>query len=62
MVSADTKLSDLFRTHKEAVAIFQNLGLNCPACKGQAQDTIAKVAVNNGLDVNVLLDALNGKN
>jgi len=61
MVTEHTKLSELFKHNKEAVKIFQKFKLACPRCKGQAQDTIAKVAVNNGLDVHALIDALNGK-
>ena len=61
MVDKNTKLSDLFKTDKNAVNVFKKFDLACPGCKGQAQDTIAKVAVNNGLDPQALVDALNGK-
>ena len=61
MVDKNTRLSELFKTDKNAVNVFKRLGLSCPRCKGQAQDTLAKVAVNNGLDVQALIDALNGK-
>ena len=61
MVDKNTRLADLFKTDKNAVNVFKKLNLSCPGCKGQAQDTLAKVAVNNGLDVQTLIDALNGK-
>ena len=61
MVDKNTKLSELFKTDKNAINIFKKFDLSCPGCKGQAQDTIAKVAVNNGLDPQKLIDALNGK-
>jgi hypothetical protein len=61
MVTEHTKISELFKNNKDAVRVFERFNLSCPQCKGQAQDTISKVAVNNGLDVHALLDALNGK-
>jgi hypothetical protein len=61
MVDVNTRLSDLFKSDKSAVEVFRRFELVCPSCKGQAQDTIAKVAVNNGLDPQKLVDALNGK-
>ena len=62
MVDKKTRLADLFKNNSSAVETFRRFGLACPGCKGQAQDTIEKVAVNNGLDPQALIDALNGKN
>ncbi|MGL4368798.1 MAG: hypothetical protein ACRCUT_03890 [Spirochaetota bacterium] len=62
MIREDTRLSELFKNNKDAVKVFQKFALSCPRCKGQAQDTIAKVAVNNGLDLKAFLSALNGEN
>lgn len=61
MIDKNTRLTELFKNDKHALEVFKRFGLACPSCKGQAQDTIAKVAVNNGLDPQALLDALNGK-
>ena len=59
MVTAETKLADIFKTHKGALEVFERFGLACPGCKGQAEDTVGKVAVNYGLDVKAFVDALN---
>ena len=61
MVDKNTKISELFKTDKNAINVFKKFDLACPGCRGQAQDTIAKVAVNNGLDPQKLIHALNGK-
>jgi hybrid cluster-associated redox disulfide protein len=61
MIDKNTRLTELFKNNAHAVEVFKRFGLACPSCKGQAQDTIDKVAVNNGLDPQALLDALNGK-
>ena len=41
------------------IKVFEGYGLYCPACKGAGEETIEKVAVNNGLDVKKLLQDLN---
>ena len=60
MIEQTTKLTELFKKNKKAADIFRELGLSCESCKGIVEDTVEKVAVNNGLDVKELLSRLNG--
>jgi hybrid cluster-associated redox disulfide protein len=60
MIEKTTKLTELFKKNKKAAEIFRELGLSCVSCKGISEDTVEKVAVNNGLEINELLSRLNG--
>ncbi|HEY1406415.1 MAG TPA: hypothetical protein VF857_07395 [Spirochaetota bacterium] len=60
-IDKNTRLAGLFEGNKKMTGIFSELGLHCPDCKGKAQDTIEKVAVNNGLNLQTFLDRLNQK-
>jgi len=61
MIDSKTRLSELFKMDKKAVEIFKEFGMHCPKCKGVAQDTVEKAAVNNGINLKKILDKLNSK-
>jgi hybrid cluster-associated redox disulfide protein len=58
-IKKNNTVIEAIQASKEAGKIFKKLGLDCPACKGASEDTIEKVAINNGLDLNELLKELN---
>jgi len=59
MITGDIRVSDLFSNNPGLMKVFEQYGLKCPACKGVEQDTLARVAVNNGIDLDEFLQALN---
>jgi hypothetical protein len=59
MITGDIHVSDLFSNDPGLMKVFVQYGLQCPSCKGIEQDTIARVAVNNGLNLDEFLLALN---
>jgi len=59
MITGDNHVSDLFEKNPDQMKVFVQFGLHCPSCRGIEQDTIARVAVNNGLNLDEFLAALN---
>jgi hypothetical protein len=60
MIERTTKLTELFKKNKKTAEIFRELGLSCEFCKGISEDTVEKVAINNGLELKKFLSRLNG--
>ena len=58
-IAGNTNVAEAFKMSKEINKVFKSYNLHCPGCKGASEDTIEKVAVNNGLDLQVFLDDLN---
>ncbi len=58
-IKADTLVSDAIKMSKEVAKVLNKYKLDCAGCRGAVEDTIDKVAVNNGLDVKQFLDDLN---
>jgi hybrid cluster-associated redox disulfide protein len=58
-ITGKTTVEEAVKKSKEAAQVFTKYGLNCPGCRGAAEDTIEKVAVNNGLELAALLKELN---
>lgn len=58
-ISEKTTVEEAMKKSPEAARVFRKYKLDCPDCRGAGQDTIAMVALNNGLDLKVLLQDLN---
>lgn len=59
-ITGNTTVVDAIKNSKEVVKIFKKHQLDCPGCMGAIEDTIQKVAENNGLDLAGFIDELNG--
>jgi len=49
---------EVLKYSKDTRKVFAKHKLDCPGCKGAVEDTIEKVAENNGLDCNAFLEEL----
>ena len=58
-IAGNTNVIEAFKMSKEINKVFNRYNLDCPGCKGAGEDTIEKVAINNGLDLQIFLDDLN---
>lgn len=58
-INSDTKVNEALKMSKEVRKVFSDYKLVCPSCKGMVQDSIKKVAVNNGLELNKFIEDLN---
>jgi hypothetical protein len=58
-ITKNTRALDAIRMSKKIIRVFEGFGLYCPMCKGVAEETIEKIAVNNGLELKKLLKELN---
>jgi len=54
------KAVDALKLSKNVIEVFRKHDLYCAGCKGLGQETIEKIAVCNGMDVQRFLDELNG--
>ena len=54
-----TTVEEAIKKSREAARVLKKYNLDCAGCKGAKEDTIEKVAVNNGLDLKELLKELN---
>jgi len=61
-ITEHTTVHDALKKSRHALNVFKKHKLYCPHCKGSVEDTIGKVALNNGLDLKALLDELNEAN
>ncbi len=58
-ISAKSQLTDVLKMSKNVQGVFKKYNLVCPGCKGASEETIEKVAINNGLNLKELLADLN---
>lgn len=58
-ITAKTRVNEAMALSKNIADVFRRYKLECAGCKGGENDTIEKVAVNNGLDLNAFIDDLN---
>ena len=58
-IEAHSKISEVLKENPELKEIFEKYNLNCLSCKGIAEETIEKAAINNGLDLKTFLSELN---
>jgi hypothetical protein len=58
-ITKSTKVPDAIKLSDSILQIFKKYDLYCPRCKGVGEDTIEKVAICNGMDVQIFVDELN---
>ena len=58
-ITKNTKAGDALEMSDAVKKIFEKHNLYCPGCKGLDEDTIEKIAVCNGMDLQEFLDELN---
>lgn len=58
-VDKDLKLRDLLKMSGRVAKVLENYNLECAGCRGNEHDTVERVAVNNGLDLDKFLSELN---
>ena len=57
-ITADMTFDELLKTYPKSRAVLKEYGLTCMDCKGRKADTLAIGALNNGIDINEFLKAL----
>ena len=58
-INADTNAADALKISKKVADIFKKHNLDCPGCKGIKEETIAKIAFNQGLELEKFINELN---
>jgi hybrid cluster-associated redox disulfide protein len=58
-ITKNTKALDAIKMSHKIIKVLENHGLYCLTCKGAVEDTIEKIAVNNGMDAKEFLKELN---
>ena len=58
-ITEKTTVQEAVKISKQVIRVFTKYNLDCPGCRGSSQDTIEKVASNNGIDLTALLKDLN---
>ncbi|HPU30600.1 MAG TPA: DUF1858 domain-containing protein [Syntrophorhabdaceae bacterium] len=59
MIHGDMSIEDVVKQYPETLSIFKNYGLECAGCKAALFKNIAEGALVFGIDLEVLLNALN---
>lgn len=59
-ITKHTKAPDALKLSAKILKVFKKHNLYCPECKGIGEDTIEKIAICKGLDVQAFVDELNG--
>ena len=58
-IKEKTTVEEAIKKSPAVAAVFKKHRLDCASCRGGKQDTIEKVALNNGLELKALLKDLN---
>ncbi|HSV98475.1 MAG TPA: disulfide oxidoreductase [Spirochaetota bacterium] len=58
-IKGKTTVEEAMKKSTAVAAVFKKHRLDCASCRGAKEDTIEKVALNNGLDLKALLKELN---
>jgi hypothetical protein len=58
-IKKSTYVPEALKESKHVADVFRKYNLRCLKCKGMIEDTIEKVAFNNGIDLQSFLDELN---
>ncbi len=58
-ITKSTKAPDAIKMSPNIMKIFKKYDLYCPRCKGIGEDTIEKIAICRGMDVQAFVDELN---
>jgi len=59
MIKSDTNAAEAFKMSKKVADVFREYNLECISCKGMSNETIEKIAFNNGLALDLFLKDLN---
>ena len=59
MITKDMTIGEVIRNNPAKIEVLTNLGLGCVGCPSAQSETIQDAAMVHGIDVNVILDALN---
>jgi hybrid cluster-associated redox disulfide protein len=54
-----TTVDEAIKKSREVAKVLKKYNLDCAGCRGAKEDTIEKIAINNGLNVKDLLRELN---
>lgn len=58
-ITKSTKAPDALKMSPGILKVFKKHDLYCPGCKGIGEDTIEKIAICKGMDVQAFVDELN---
>jgi hypothetical protein len=58
-ISENTTVEKALKMSKNIIRVFRKYNLYCPECKGNREDTVKMVALNNGLNIKKFLKELN---
>ncbi|GEM_PF-722289 len=58
-INKNTYVPEALKVSNHVADVFRKHNLRCLKCKGMVEDTIEKVAFNNGIDLQSFLDELN---
>ena len=59
-ITEETRINELLREHPETRKVLKKYGLDCFGCLGAEQESIRNAAWAHGLDLDSLLEELNG--
>ena len=58
-ITEKTRVHDAIKSSANVLKVLEKYGLDCAGCKGAVEETVEKLAINNGLDVKTLVRELN---
>lgn len=56
----ESNIGEIINEYPESIEVFMNFGLGCVGCPSSQLDTIEDACLIHGIDVEELLEALNG--
>ncbi len=57
-ITEKTTVPEVLKLSKNTLKVFKKYNLDCLECKGSLNETLDKVAVNNGLEINTFIEEL----
>lgn len=57
-ISSDTTVKELLESYPQVLQVFMDMGLLCPGCPAEAFHTLAEVAQEYLLNVDILLERI----
>ena len=60
-ITKDTLIDELLEKHIETAPIFLGIGMHCLGCPSSRGESIGEAAMVHGIDVDVLLKAINDR-
>ncbi len=58
-IKPSTNAAEALKMSKNVAEVFRSYNLDCLACKGVVEETVDKIAFNNGISLDVFLEDLN---